>query len=74
IRFALKGPKINLPEIIGRITSDRTHETKRVKIPLCIGPITFEQEGEYSFETYVDDKELPIYIKKFRISLKPAPH
>ncbi len=69
VRLALKGPKLNLPTVIGSLKEDRKPDTDHVKIPVCIGPVTFEQEGEYSFQTYFDDEQEPAFVKKFHLRL-----
>jgi hypothetical protein len=71
VRLNLKGPKLNVPPIVG-VVSDKKPEIARIKLPICVGPVTFEQEGEYSFETYFDDDEEPAFIKKFHVRLRSS--
>jgi hypothetical protein len=71
MKLVLRGPKINLPPIGGEVKNVVGAERFRLKVPICIGPLEFEQEGDYFFETYFNDSEKPDFITKFFVRVRP---
>lgn len=71
IKLVLRGPKINLPAIEGKVTGSEKDEKDRVKINVCVGPLNVEEEGDYFIDTYLTGGEDKKFTRKFYVRLRP---
>jgi hypothetical protein len=61
----LKGPKLSVK---AEIKIEKSVESLNLRV--VFGPVHFEEEGDYRFETYIDNSDEPVAVKNFFVKLR----
>ena len=61
----LKGPKLSV-----KADLKVKRSTENINLRVVFGPLQFEEEGDYRFETYIDHSNEPTITKKFFIKVR----
>ena len=68
LKFALRGPRLNIPPI--EVQSEDPSKSK-IRVSVVFTAVNFAEEGDYWFETYFGDEKEPAVKKKFFVNLRP---
>jgi hypothetical protein len=63
----LKGPKISFK---AGLQIKNIGEKKTLNLRIGFGPLQFDEEGDYRFETYAENSSEPIVIKSFPVRVR----
>lgn len=65
-RVELRGPKVNIKAAL----RPSKEPQQKISLRVMFGPVEFEEEGDYRFDTYLDESSDPIATKRFFVKLR----
>ncbi len=67
LRVELRGPKLSLK---AALTPKSKQPTTKILLRVLFGLVQFEEEGDYRFETYIEDSKEPAATKPFFVKIR----